>query len=42
MELHTEEPLRTSDPGEPGFGVEHLYLVATCLPQTSVVSVAEQ
>ena len=42
MKLHTEEPLRTLDPGEPGFGVGHLYLVTTCLPQTSVVIMAEQ
>lgn len=40
--LHTEEPPRTLDPGEPGSGVGPLYLVTTCLTQTLGVFLAEQ
>lgn len=42
MKLCMEEPPRTLDLGETGFGVGHLGLVTTCLSQTLVVTVAEQ
>ena len=42
VKLCMEEPPRTLDLGETGFGVGHLGLVTTCLSQTLVVTVAEQ
>lgn len=42
MKLCMEEPPRTLDLGETGFGVGHLGLVTTCLSWTLVVTVAEQ
>lgn len=42
MKLCMEQPPRTLDLGETGFGVGHLGLVTICLSQILVVIVAEQ